>query len=201
MKTQLTVAMIIVIAAVVLLGGEFLITRWYPGHKERVAAATLKPLPYRSDSLGVQMNIAAGIYGKVRDFPGGIRVYRPELLGVGPAIVITSQPNPTHQDQFSDQTLATLETLGVSQGIPGYNFQHFKINDRDAVMMWRYDRAHRWMQVTGRVIASDRIVQAVCTTGDADQALYTTACEQSLRTIQLIGSAPPSPSSATSVAN
>ncbi|MGH9431721.1 MAG: hypothetical protein ACRD3T_09275 [Terriglobia bacterium] len=201
MKNQLTVAMIIVIAGAIILGGEFLLTNWYPGHRQRVVASTLKPLPYRSDSLGVEMRVAAGIYGKVRDFPGGIRIYRPQLTGGGPSIVITSLPNPSHQDKFSDQRLAELETQGVRKGIQGYNFEHTKINDRDAVMMWRYDPVHRWMQVTGRVIATDRIVQAVCISGADDQALFTSACEQSLRTIQLLGSAPSTSSSTAATAN
>ncbi|MGH9455183.1 MAG: hypothetical protein ACRD2O_14570, partial [Terriglobia bacterium] len=112
-----------------------------------------------------------------------------------PAIVITSEPNPSNQDKFTDQTLADLQTQGVTKGIPGYNFEHTKINDRDAVLIWKYDAVHRWMEVTGRVMASDRIVQAVCTTGQENQALFTTACAASLRTIQMLGSPPP-PSSA-----
>ncbi len=201
MKNQLTVTMWIVIGAVVILGGEFLITHWYPGHHERVIESTLKLLPYRSDSLGIEMNVAAGIYGKVTDFPGGIRIYRPELLGTGPSITITSAPNPSHLDTFSDQKLAQLETRGVTQGILGYNFEHTKFNGRDAVLIWKYDSAHRWMVVTGRVIAPDRIVRAVCTTGDDDQTLFTSACSMSLRTIQLLGSPPPESDSAPTEVN
>jgi hypothetical protein len=201
MKNQLTVTMWIVVGAVVVLGGEFLLTRWYPGHRQRVIESTLKLLPYRSDSLGVAMSVAAGIYGKVRDFPGGIRIYRPEILGTGPSITITSSPNPSHQDSFGDQELADLQTRGVSQGILGYNFEHTHFNGRDAVLIWKYDSAHRWMVVTGRVIAADRIVEAVCNTGDDDQALYTSACDASLRTIQLLGSPPPQANASGTTAN
>ena len=201
MKNQLTVTMWIVIGAAVILGGEFLLTRWYPGHRQRVIENTLRLLPYRSDSLGVAMQVAAGIYGRVDDFPGGIRIYRPELLSAGPSIAVTSEPNPTHQDSFTAQKLAELETQGVTQGILGYNFEHTKINGRDAVLIWKYDTARRWMVVTGRVMAADRIVQAVCNTGDEDQTVYTSACESSLRTMQLLGSPPPESESTATTAN
>ncbi len=38
----------------------------------------LPPLPpdYRNDSLGVDMQIAAGLYGEVESFPGGVRIVR-----------------------------------------------------------------------------------------------------------------------------
>jgi hypothetical protein len=181
----------IIVGGLLLLGLEYLLTKWYPVHREHVVENTLRLLPYRSDSLGIEMRVAAGIYGKVRDFPGGIRIYRPEILGQGPSITLTSEPNPSHQSTFSDQMLAELETQGVTHGILGYNFDHEKINGRDAVLIWRYDSAHRWTVVTARVIAPDRIVQGVCKTGDEDQALFTSACESSLRTIQLLGSPPP----------
>jgi len=68
-------------------------------------------------------------------------------------------------------------------------------------MIWQYMPQTQSMQVTARIMAPDRILQAVCDTGNADQAVYTPACDESLKSIVLAG--PPSvlspPPSLTSV--
>ncbi|MGH9358799.1 MAG: hypothetical protein ACRD22_08500 [Terriglobia bacterium] len=190
MTRQRTITYILIVAGVVILGGEYLLVRWYPGHKQRVAEAALQLLPYQNDGLGVQMKIAAGIYGQVEVYPGGIKIYRPSIFEKGPSIALTSQANTTGFSEFSSQTLAEWETAGVQNELSGYEFEHLTINKRDAVMIWEYLPQSRSMQVTARIMAPDRILEAVCDTGSANQAIYTPACDESLKSIALSG--PPS---------
>lgn len=201
MSRQRTVTYILLIAGAIILGGEYLLARWYPGHKQRVADAAQQLLPYQNDGLGIQMKIAAGIYGKVETYPGGIKIYRPSIFAKGPSITLTTKANTTGFSQFSDQTLANWETAGVQNELSGYQFEHLTINQRDAAMIWQYIPQTQSMQVTARIMAPDRILEAVCDTGGADQSVYTPACEQSLKSIVLTG--PPSvlspPPSFTSV--
>ncbi|HLI30169.1 MAG TPA: hypothetical protein VKV79_03585 [Terriglobia bacterium] len=201
MTHQRTVTYILLIAGAIILGGEYFLVRWYPGHKRRVADAALQLLPYQNDGLGIQMKIAAGIYGKVEVYPGGIKIYRPSLFGKGPSITLTTQANTTGFSTFSPQTLADWETAGTQNELSGYEFEHLTINNRDAAMIWQYMPQTQSMQVTARIMAPDRILQAVCDTGNADQAIYTPACDESLKSIVLTG--PPSvfspPPSFTSV--
>ena len=73
--------------------------------------------------------------------------------------------------------------------LPRYHFEHTRINDRDAVLIWQYK--NRAMLLTARVISPDHIVEANCTPGGADEDLYMQACDESVRTIKVAG--PPSP--------
>jgi len=190
MAYQRTVTYILLIAGAIILGGEYFMVRWYPGHKQRVADAALQLLPYQDDGLGIQMKVAAGIYGKVAVYPGGIRIYRPSIFEKGPSITLTTQANTTGFSEFSPQTLADWETAGVQNELSGYQFEHLTINNRDAAMIWQYMPQTQTMQVTARIMAPDRILDAVCDTGSADQSVYTSACNESLKSIVLSG--PPS---------
>jgi hypothetical protein len=192
-SAQMIVALVILIVGGGGLAGEYIVVRWWwPVHKQRVTDETLKLLPYRNDGLGVEMQIAAGIYGKVRSFPGGVRIYRPRLIGAGPSITLTSQPNPEHSFEFSPQTIAIWETDGVQKGIPNYRFEHTQIMKRDAVLISQLK--NRRMLLTAREISPDRIIEANCTAGDeSDEALYLQACDSSLRTIKAAGPEPPPP--------
>ena len=164
--------------------------KWWPLHNERVTEKTLQLLPYENDGLGIKMQVAAGIYGKVKSFPGGVRIYRPRLIGSGPSINITSQPNPDHSFEFSPQILAIWETDGVQKNIANYRFEHAQVMNRDAALIWQ--PKNRRMMLTLREISPDRIIQAECTAGDeTNEALYMQACDSSLRTIKVAGPEPP----------
>jgi hypothetical protein len=190
MNYQKWLLCILVVGGALALAGEYFLVRWYPGHEQRVADAALKMLPYQNEGLGIQMEVAAGIYGKVQVYPGGIRIYRPKLFGGGPSITITSKPNTTSSPQFSAQYLAQLETAGVRNELSSYQFEHLTLSGRDAAMIWQYHPRSRTMEVTAQIMAPDRIVTAVCNTGYGNQAVYTQACDKSLRSIKLLG--PPS---------
>ena len=105
MKTQLWLLLVIVLGGAGALAGEYLLVKWYPRHQQKVADEVLTLLPYRNDTLGVEMQVAAGIYGKVEGFPGGVKIYRPKFWSVGPSLTITSQPNPDNAAEFSPQIL------------------------------------------------------------------------------------------------
>ncbi len=185
---QLVVAVVILLVGGVLLGGEYVFVKWYPYHKQRVAEDTLRLVPYGNDALGIEMQVAAGIYGKAESFPGGVKIYRPKFWSVGPSLIITSQPNPDGASEFSPQILAKWETAGTYQEIPRYSFEHTKVMNRDAVFIGQYkDRA---MLLTARVISPDRIIEADCTPGRANEALYMQACDSSLRTMKVAGPEP-----------
>jgi hypothetical protein len=49
------------------------------------------------------------------------------------------------------------------------------------------------MLLTVRIISPDRIVEADCTPGRADEDLYMQACNESLRTIKVAGPESPPP--------
>ena len=181
----------VVLAALVILGGEYFLGKWYPRHQQHSADETLQKLPYRNDALGFEMQLAAGLYGRVEDFPGGVKIVRPKFWSIPPTLTITSQPNPDQSAEFSPQLLAKLQTNGTYQGIARYDFEHLKINNRDAVLLWQYKG--RLMYVTARVITPDRIVEADCTPGREDEDLYLRACEESLRTLKVAGPEPPAP--------
>jgi hypothetical protein len=186
----------VLLAALVILGGEYFLVKWYPKHQQHVADETLKKLPYRNDALGFEMEIAAGLYGRVESFPGGVKITRPKFWSLSPTLTITSQPNPDQAAEFSPQVLAKWQTDGTYQGIARYDFEHLKINNRDAVMIWHYK--DRLMYVTARVISPDRIIEADCTPGREDEDLYLRACEESLRTLKVAGPEPPAPSDSSS---
>jgi hypothetical protein len=189
MKTQLWIAAGIVLVGSALLGGEYFLVNWYPLHKQRVAEETLKLLPYRNENLGIEMQIASGIYGKIESLPDGVRIYRPRFWSVGPSLTITSQLNPGKEFEFSPQVLAKWQSRGALEDIPRYNFSHEKINHRDAALIWQL-KDHS-MLVTAHIISPERIVEANCSTGLDDQDLYLRACEETLRSIKVAGPEPP----------
>lgn len=188
---QLTVGLGIAILGGLLVGGEYLLVKWWPAHEQHVAEETLKLLPYRNDALGITMQVAAGIYGNVDTFPDGAKIYQPKFWSIGPSLTLTTQSNPDKAFEFTPQLLANWETRGTLEEIPRYTFEHDKIQGRDAALIWFYrDRA---MWLTAHIISPDHIIQADCTTGRADEALYLEACEESLRSIQVAGPQPPAP--------
>jgi hypothetical protein len=189
LPTQLIVALGILLIGGGIVGGEFFLVRWYPRHKEAVEAETLALSPYKNDDLGIQLMIAAGINEKVESFYGGVRIFSPRFWSTAPSLTISSQPNLDKSGEFTPQDLAIWETDGVQHQLFRYDFEHTRINDRDAVLIWQYK--NHGMHLTARVISPDHLVEADCTPGSADEALYLQACEVSVRTIKVAG--PPSP--------
>ena len=188
-RTELLVALGILVIGGGLVGGEYFLVKWYPVHKQRVAEATLKLLPYQNEGLGVELKVASGFYSKIQTFPGGVRIYRRELFSLEPSLTITSQPNPDGASEFSPQVLAVWQTDGVTHEIPRYQFNHLEINGRDAVLISQYRL--RSMLLTARVISPDRIIEANCTPGSEDEDLYVQACNDTLMTLKVEGPAPP----------
>jgi len=47
------------------------------------------------------------------------------------------------------------------------------------------------MVMTARVLSPDRMVEANCSPGSEDEALYLQACEESLRSMKVAGPVPP----------
>jgi hypothetical protein len=188
-SAQLIVALGILLIGGGLVGGEFFLVKWWPLHKQRVADETLALQPYHNDSLGLDMQVAAGIFGKVESFPGGVKISRSKFMSVGPSLTITAQPNPDKAFDFTPELLAKEQTRGVYEEIPRYNFQHTQIIKRDAYLIWQQKNSMMWL--SAHIMSPDRIVQADCTPGKADEALYLQACEESLRTIKLAGPEPP----------
>jgi hypothetical protein len=179
---------IVVIGGGALLG-EYIVVRWYPVHLKNEAEAAQKLLPYENQSLGVDMQVAAGIYGKVESIPDGVRIYRPKLFGSGPSLTIVWQPNPDGATEFSPELLARWQADGVNQGIPRYSFENTQINGRNAALVWRFQGAA--MIMTAHIISPARIIQAECTPGVEDESVYLPACDSTLHTITLAG--PPTP--------
>lgn|SRR5690348_3705865 len=188
---QLYVGLGIVLIGGALLGVEYFWVRLAPAHKQRVEEETLKQLPYHNEALQVDIKVAAGIFGKVESFAGGIKFSKPPFWGVGPSLTITSEPNADHASEFSQEILAKWETDGVLQGIPRYRYDHTKLADRDAVLIQRYKDRAMWL--TAHVISPDRTIVAECTTGDGDQTLLFEACDESLRSIKVGGTASSTP--------
>jgi hypothetical protein len=189
---QIIVAVLIVVVGGGGLAGEYILVKWWPVHKEAVTEKTLELLPYRNEGMGIEMQIAAGIYGKIRSFPGGVRIYRPKIIGSGPSITITALPSPDHSFEFRPQDLAVWQTDGIQKNIANYRFEHTQIMNRDAVLIWQ--PKNRRITETLRVIAPDRVIQADCTAADeTNEALYLQACDSSLRTMKLAGPEPPPP--------
>ncbi len=189
--TQLIVGLGILLVGGGIIGGEYFLVKWFPRHKLAVKEETLKLAPYQNRSLGVEMQVAAGFNDKVESFPGGVRIYSPRFWSIGSSITLTSQPNPDQSTEFTPQVLAKWQTDGVTQDLPRYHFEHSRINNRDAVLIWQYkDRA---MLLTARFISPDRIVEADCTPGRADEDLFMQACDETLRTIKVAGPESPPP--------
>ena len=191
--TQVYVGLAILLVGGGLVGGEYLIVKWYPHHEQRVRDETLTLSPYRNDSLGVDMQVASGFYSKIESFAGGVRILRPKFWGIGPSITITSQPNPDQNAEFSPQILAKWEAQGVTDELPRYHFEHATIQTRDAVLIRQFkDRA---MLLTARFISPDRIIEINCSPGQADEDLYMEACDETVHTVKVAG--PPTPPPAT----
>ncbi|MFZ0960491.1 MAG: hypothetical protein WAO35_06260 [Terriglobia bacterium] len=190
--TQLIVGLGILLVGGGIVGGEFLFVKRYPAHKETVEKETLAPISYQNDGLGIEMQVAAGIDQKVESFSGGIRIFSPRFWSVGPSLTITSQPNPDQSAEFTPLDLARWQTDGDTHELPRYHFDHTRINDRDAVLIWQYKG--RAMLLTARIISPERVVEANCTPGNAEEDLYMQACDESVRTIKIMGApSPPSP--------
>ena len=185
---QLIVGIVILLVGAAFLTFEYFWVRLAPVHQAHVAEETLKMLPFHSDALGVDMQVAAGFYDKVESFPGGTKIYRKHWLGADPTITITSEPNPDHSTEFSPQALAIWETDGVNHNIPRYHFEPTKINDRDAVLIRQ--GTVKGMLLTARVISPERILTVACSTGGGDQQLYMEACDDTVHTIKLLGPPP-----------
>jgi hypothetical protein len=190
-STQLLVALGIVLLGGGILAGEYFLVKWYPRHQQHVQEEALKLLPYRNDSLGIEMQVAAGLYGEVENFPGGVRITRPKFWSIPPSLTITSQPNPDGTFEFSPQILAKWQTQGTYEEIPRYHFEHTRINNRDAILIWQYK--NRAMLLTVRVISSERLIEMYCTPGREDEELFMQACESSVHTLKVAGPEPPPP--------
>jgi hypothetical protein len=186
---QLTVGLGILAIGAMLLGGEFIWVRWAPVHRQHVFDETLKQIPFHNDALGIDVQVAAGIYGKSESFPGGVRISRLGFFGKGPTLTITSEPNLDHTFEFTPEAVAKWMTDGDYLSIPRYHFDQSKIEGRDAVIIRRYkDHA---MLTTARIISSDRFIVAECSTGGDDEELYLQACDDTVRSIKVAGAEPP----------
>jgi hypothetical protein len=189
--TQLYVGIGILVIGGGVLAGEYLLVQFYPAYRNRVREETLKLLPYRNDNLGIEMNVAAGLYGKVEDFAGGVRIKRPKFWSLEPTLTITSRPNLDETFEFSPYDLAKWQTQGTYEELPGYRYSRTRINNRDTVLIWQYK--NRALLVTARLISPERIVEVNCTPGRTDEELYLQACEDSIHTIKVAGPEPPAP--------
>lgn len=189
--TQLYVGIGILVIGGGVLAGEYLLVQFYPAYRNRVREETLKLLPYRNDKLGIEMQVAAGLYGKVEDFAGGVKIKRPKFWSLEPTLTMTSRPNPDETFEFSPYDLARWQTQGTYDEILGYRYSRTRINNRDAVLIWRYE--NRVTLVTARLISPERIIEANCTPNRSDEELYLQACEESIRTIKVAGPEPPPP--------
>ena len=204
LSMQVKFALGIILIGGTALGAEYVLVKWYPYYQGYKANKVLQALPYQNATLGIDIQVAAGIYGKVDDFPGGVRIYRSHLFSRGPALIITSQSNPNSAEEFSPQLLAKWQTAGTIQEIPDYRFDHTKIQGRDAVMIWQstehakvlpaisfdVSSAENAELVTGHIISPDHIVEANCRPGSSDPALFLRACEESIKSIKVSGPPP-----------
>jgi len=188
---QLILALSILIVGSGLALGEYLLLQWLPGHRQRVSLATLAQRPYHNDSLGIDVQIADGLYGKALDFPGGVKISRSSFWNVGPSLTLTSQPNPDQTWEFSPEVLAKWETKGVVEDIPVYHLERTNINNRDAMLIRQLKG--RYMHLLARIMCHDRIIEADCSPGGEDETLYLEACDETLRSIKVAGPEPPPP--------
>jgi hypothetical protein len=186
---QLILAVSILIVGGGLVGGEYLLVKWYPGHHQRVSEETLKQRPYHNDALGIDIQIANGLFGNIETFPGGVKISRPKFWSIGPSLTITSQPNPDQTWEFSPEVLAKWESRGAVEDLPLYHLEHAKINNRDAMLIRQLKG--RTMHLTARIICRERIIEADCSCGGEDEILYMEACDETLRTIKAAGAEPP----------
>ncbi len=183
--TQLLIGVSIVIIGGALVGGEYLLVKWYPVHKQQVSEEILKQAPYHNTALGVDVDVAQGLYGKVEPFPGGVKIRRSKFWSVGPSLTITSQPNLDRSSEFSPEILAKWQTKGVTEEIPRYHFTRTKIDGRDSVLIRQFKG--RSMFLTSRIITPEQIIEAECTPGAQDETLYMQACEETLLSMKVVG--------------
>jgi hypothetical protein len=188
---QLTVGLGILLLGGGVLAGEYFLVKWLPRYRELRAERILELLPYRNDALGVEMQVAAGLYDKVENFAGGVRISRPKMWRLSPSLTITSQPNPDGTSEFSPFLAAKWQTQGVYEELPRYHYERTRINGRDAVLIWQYK--NRAMLLTARVLSPERLIEVYCTPGQEDEDLYMKACDASVRTIKIAGPEPPPP--------
>jgi hypothetical protein len=187
MKTQLIVALAIVLAGGGALGGEYLLVKWLPRHKQDVKDAAQQLLPYQNLGLGIEsMGVPAGLYSTVVDTPGGVRIYRTKFLGGGPWLTMTSQANPEGATDFSDDLLAQWEAIGANIGIMRYHFDHIQSNGHNIAIVWQLQRNNQ-MLMTAHLISADGILQMECSPGVEDEITYTEACESSAKSVKLSG--------------
>ena len=195
MKTQIPFQLIVGLGILLIgggiIGGEYYLVKWLPKYRESVRAETLKPVPYKNDQLGIEIQIPSGFMGKVEEFTGGVRITRPKFMSIGPSITITTQPNPDGTFEFDPKALAKWQTDDIYQQLSRYRFLRTKINNRDAVFISQYK--NRAMVFTTRVISSERIIEISCTPGKEDEELYLRACDETVRTLKVAGPEPPPP--------
>jgi hypothetical protein len=189
LPSQVIFGLSILVIGGALIGGEYLLVNWYPGHQQRVNDEALKQRPYHNGALGIDVQIADGLYGSVLEFPGGVKISRSKFWSIGSSLTITSQPNPDHTWEFSPEVLATWETKGAVEDLPRYHLEHTKINNRDAMLIRQF--RGRSMLLTARIVSPDRIIEADCSPGMEDETLYMEACDETLRSIKVAGPEPP----------
>lgn len=181
--TQLIVALAIILIGGGALGAEVLLVKWYPMHRQAVTEDLQKMLPYQNQNLGIEMQVSAGIYGKVQSIPDGVRIYRPQLFGPVPSLTIVSQPNPDGATDFSADLLAQWETAGASHSILGYVYQQTQINGRHAALIWQPQ--NHMTVITAHIISPQHILQVDCVPGADDQDIFVPACDATVHSIKL----------------
>jgi len=196
-STQLIVALAIIIVGGGALGAEVLLVKWYPVHKQAVTDTLQKMLAYQNPKLGLDMQVAAGIYGKVQDLSDGVRIYRPQVFGPVPSLTIVALPNPDGATEFSGELLAQWETAGATHSILGYFYQYTQINGRNAALIHQ-PRNHMTV-LTAHIISPQRILQVDCVPGADDQDIFVPACDSTVYSIKLDGVPPPPPTSTAPV--
>ncbi|MBI4166297.1 MAG: hypothetical protein HY508_11250 [Acidobacteria bacterium] len=190
-STQWIVGLSILIIGGAVLGGEYYLVKWMPGHQERVREEVLKPVPYKNENLGIEIQISSGLMGSTEEFAGGVRIAQSKFMGIGPSITITSRPNPDGTHEFDPRELAKWQTDDVYLKIPRYSFRQLEIHNRDAIIIEQFK--NRAMLMTARVISPERIVEINCTGGQEDEKLYLEACEDTARSLKVAGPERPPP--------
>ncbi|HXJ93275.1 MAG TPA: hypothetical protein VMT20_10395 [Terriglobia bacterium] len=190
-STQLIVALAIILIGGGALGAEVLLVKWYPMHRQAVTDALQKMLPYQNPKLGVEMKVAAGIYGKVEEMPDGVRIYRPQIFGPVPSLTIVALPNPDGATEFSADLLAQWETFGTYHSILGYVYQQTEINGRNAAVI--HQPKNHMTVLTAHIISPQRILQVDCVPGADDQDIFVPACDATVYSITLDGLPLPPP--------
>jgi hypothetical protein len=188
---QFIFALVILLGGGAVVGGEYLLVKRYPEYRQRKIDEALELRPYKNDTLGVEMGVAAGLHNKVEDFAGGVRFSGWKFWGTNPTLSLAARPNPEGTHNFDPNTLAKWQTAGTYQEIPRYRFQRTEVNGREAVIIWQWKG--RAMHMTARVISPEKIVEVECTPGSADETLYMEACERSVASMKVAGPERPAP--------